>query len=271
MSGPLTVALERDGVAIHAVAEGRGPHVTLIHGVGSTLASWDGVVARLRDAVRILRYDLRGHGASGKPPGPYALDDFVEDLGFLLRHDGARETRLVGFSFGGLIAQAFALRAPAAVTRLALISTVAGRTAEQRLAVLRRAEALAAGGPAATVDAAIERWFTPEFRAAHPEAVARQVARVLANDPTGYAAAYRVFAGTDLLEALDGIRCPTLIVTGEHDTGATPEMARRMHARIRGSRVVILPGYRHALLTEAADVVAALLRAFLTSTDAAAP
>jgi len=256
-------AVVRGCVAIHAVAEGRGPHVTLIHGVGSTLASWDGVVAGLRDRFRILRYDLRGHGASGKPPGPYALDDFVEDLRALLRHDGARETRLVGFSFGGLIAQAFTLRHPAAVARLALISTVAGRTAEQRTAVRRRAEALAAGGPAATVDAAIERWFTPEFRATHPEAVARQVARVLANDPAAYAAAYRVFAETDLLEALGAIRCPTLIVTGAHDTGSTPEMARRMHARIPGSRLVILPRYRHALLTEAADELASLLRGFL--------
>ena len=52
----------RDGVPINFEAEGRGRHVTLLHGVGSHLQAWDGVVAALRDEFTLLRYDLRGHG-----------------------------------------------------------------------------------------------------------------------------------------------------------------------------------------------------------------
>jgi 3-oxoadipate enol-lactonase len=242
---------------------GSGESVTLIHGVGSNLESWESVLPQLAVRFRVLRYDLRGHGRSGKPPGPYALDDFVQDLRALLDTCGVDVTRLVGFSFGGLIAQAFTLRYPARVRRLALLATVAGRTPVERRAILARAEALATGGATGTVEAALERWYTPEFRAAHPEIIEQTRERVLRNHPAGYAAAYRVFAEGDLLERLDHIRCPTLIATGEHDAGSTPDMARRMHEKIAGSQLVILPRYRHGLLVEAAADVAGLLSDFL--------
>src|SRR5262249_8844697 len=152
-------------------------------------------------------------------PGPYALHDYVADLGALLDAQSVDRTTLVGFSFGGMIAPAFAVRHPNRVQALAIVSAVAGRTAEQRAAVGRRAEHLASGGASMTVADAVERWFTPEFRARHPEIIERQIQRVLRNDPAGYAAAYRVFAESDVIEELHKVSCPTLVMTGEHDTG----------------------------------------------------
>ena len=114
-----------------------------------------------------------------------------------------------------------------------------------------------------TVGAAIERWFTPEFRAQNPEIIERQIRRVLGNDPAGYAAAYRVFAESDGIDDLHKIHCPTLVMTGEHDTGSTPAMAQAIHERIADSRLVILPRYRHSLLIEATAEVVSELRAFL--------
>ena len=259
----MRMTLDHGGVAVSFETTGAGESVTLIHGVGSNLESWESVVPALAARFHVLRYDLRGHGQSGKPPGPYALDDFVQDLRALLDSRGVDTTRLVGISFGGLIAQAFTLRYPDRVRRLALLATVAGRTPAERRTILARAETLAAGGAVGTVEAALDRWYTPEFRSAHPELIAQTRERVLRNDPAGYAAAYRVFAESDLLEHLDDIRCPTLIATGEHDSGSTPEMARRMHERIVGSRLVILPRYRHGLLVEAAGDIAGLLSDFL--------
>jgi len=72
-----------------------------------------------------------------------------------------------------------------------------------------------------------------------------------------------VFAEGDLLEHLGHIRCPTLVATGEHDSGSTPDMARRMHERITGPRLVMLDRYRHGLLVEAAAEVAGVLCDFL--------
>jgi len=256
----------RDGVAINFEVEGRGRHVTLLHGVGSHLQAWDSVVAALRDEFTLLRYDLRGHGKSGKPPGPYALDDYVADLAALLDAQSVDRTTLVGFSFGAMIAPAFTVRHPKRVHALGIVRAVAGRTPEQRAAVVKRADELAQGGATMTVNAAIERWFTPEFRARNPEIIERQIQRVLGNDSVGYAAAYRVFAESDVIDDLHKISCPTLVMTGEHDSGSTPEMARAIHKRIAGSHLVILPRYRHSLLIEATAEVVSQLRAFLKGT-----
>jgi len=256
----------RDGVAINFEVEGRGRHVTLLHGVGSHLQAWDGVATSLRDDFTLLRYDLRGHGESGKPPGPYSLDDYVADLAALLDAQSVDRTTLVGFSFGGMIAPAFTVRHPERVRALGIVSAVAGRTPEQRAAVVKRADELGRGGASMTVGAAIERWFTPEFRAQNPDIIERQIQRVLGNDPGGYAAAYRVFAESDPIDDLGKISCPTLVMTGEHDTGSTPTMAMAIHERIAGSRLVILPRYRHSLLIEATSDVLRELRAFLDDT-----
>ena len=246
--------------------EGRGRRVTLLHGVGSHLQAWDDVAASLRDRFTLLRYDLRGHGKSGKPPGPYNLDDYVADLAALLDAQPVDRTTLVGFSFGGMIAPAFTVRHPERVRALGIVSAVAGRTPEQRAAVVKRADELGRGGASMTVGAAIERWFTPEFRAQNPDIIERQIQRVLGNDPGGYAAAYRVFAESDLIDDLGKISCPTLVMTGDHDTGSTPTMAMAIHERIAGSRLVILPRYRHSLLIEATSDVLRELRAFLDDT-----
>jgi pimeloyl-ACP methyl ester carboxylesterase len=256
----------RDGVAINFDVKGGGRHVTLIHGVGSHLQAWDGIVAALRDECTVLRYDLRGHAKSGKPPGPYALDDYVADLAALLDAQSVASTTLVGFSFGGMIAPAFAVCHPERVRALGIVSAVAGRTPEQRAAMVKRADELARGGAILTVGAAIERWFTPEFRARNPEIIERQIQRVLGNDPVGYAAAYRVFAESDVIGDLHRISCPTLVMTGEHDIGSTPAMAKAIHERIANSRLVILPRYRHSLLIEATEEVVEELRAFLKET-----
>src|SRR5258708_4741668 len=95
--------------------------------------------------------------------------------------------------------------------RLVVLRGVAGRTAEERGKVVGRLKLLQEGGIAAVTAAAEERWFTPEFRAKHPERIQQRMAELLANDPGSYAAAYTVFATSDLGDRLADIRHPTLV------------------------------------------------------------
>jgi pimeloyl-ACP methyl ester carboxylesterase len=183
-----------NGITTAYHVTGQGAHLTCIHGVGGALDSWDGVVAHLGSEFQCLRYDLRGHGQSSKPPGPYTLHDYVDDLAALLDQQGVAATHLVGFSLGGIIAQGFALQYPDRVSKLVLVSAIAGRTAEERRAILARSDRLDAGGVSANIEAAIERWFTPAFRAAHPEVIQARIEHIQANDPVGYPAAYRVLS-----------------------------------------------------------------------------
>jgi pimeloyl-ACP methyl ester carboxylesterase len=240
-----------------------------VHGVGGNLESWKEVVERLAPVFTCLRLDLRGHGGSEPISGPCTLDDLAADVRLVWDEVGVARTHLAGFSLGGLIAQALALSDAGRIERLAIISAVAGRSAEERAKVEDRLKLLRDQGIAAITAAAEERWFTAEFRAAYPQRVERRMAELLANDPTSYAAAYTVFATSDLGDHLHEITRPTLVVTGENDVGSNVRMARMMHERIRGSTLYILPRLRHSVLVEASDEIATLLREFFT--DGAKP
>ena len=244
---------------------GSGPPVVLIHGVGSALDSWDGVLERLSPARRYIRFDLRGHGGSARTPGPYTLDDFVEDTAALMDHLSVDRAAIVGFSLGGLIAQGFAPAYPERVSALALISTVAGRTAEEQERVEARADTLAKEGAVGHLANAVERWFTDEFRAAHPDVLEARRRKSLLNDPDCYVAAYRVLAETDLGSRLSRVVAPTLVMTGENDVGSTARMARFIHERIEGSELQILPGLKHSVLLEAPDQVGGRVERFLAA------
>ena len=247
---------------IHYTVEGRGPVATLVHGVGANLESWNEVALRMRQRFRIVRMDLAGHGRSGLIQEERSLKDFADDVCRVWDHLELPTTHLAGFSLGGLVAQSLALSDPHRVDRLVILSAVAGRNAEERKKVVGRLALLKEGGIAAVTAAAEERWFTSEFRARHPERVAQRMRELLANDPASYAAAYTVFATSDLGDQVGKIHRPTLIATGEHDVGSNVRMARMMHAAIAGSELSILPRLRHSVLVEAPQQVADMLMCF---------
>jgi pimeloyl-ACP methyl ester carboxylesterase len=252
---------------------GRGAPVVLIHGVGLDATIWDAQAEALAERHRVVAYDMLGHGRSAHPPGARTLGDFVTQLSELLDALGLGQVAMIGFSMGGLVARAFAAAYPERVSHLALISTAYERSPEEQAAILVRLGQAEIEGPSSLVAGALERWFSPGFRAAHPEVVARIRERLAANDGEGFLAAYRVFAEADsqmagFLESqgLNGggrIGCPTLVLTGEEDPGSSPAMARRLADAIAGARCLILPGMRHLALMEAPQAVTNPLIEFL--------
>ena len=110
----------------------------------------------------------------------------------------------------------------------------------------------AAGGPGATLEAAIERWFTPEFRKSHDIFVERVRQWVLANDAEIYAQCRQVLAAgvVELIRPQPPISHPTLVMTCEHDSGSTPAMSRAIASEIDGAEVIIVPDLKHMGLTE---------------------
>jgi (E)-2-((N-methylformamido)methylene)succinate hydrolase len=255
---------------IYCRVEGTGEPVTLVHGVGANLNSWDEVAGYMLGRHRIIRMDLAGHGKSGLIRGDRTLADFADDVRRVWDHLGLTKTHLAGFSLGGLIAQSLALSYPARIDKLVILSAVAGRTAEEREKVVSRLALLKEGGIPAVTAAAEERWFTLEFRRKFPERVAQRMRELLANDPVSYAAAYTVFATGDLGDRVGDIRLPTLVATGEYDVGSNVRMARMMHAAIVGSELHILPGLRHSVLVEAPRQVADMLMHFFDRRELAA-
>lgn len=254
----------RSRPAIHFQVDGAGPPLTLIHGVGARLESWDEVVSTLAPKFQVIRLDLRGHGRSAAIDGACTLEDFADDVRDVWERLGIAKSHLAGFSLGGLIAQSLALSDPHRIDRLIILSAVAGRTEDERAKVAHRLKLVQSEGIGSVLGMAEDRWFTPEFRAAHPERVAARLKELTENDPRSYAAAYTVFATGDLGHRLHEIRNRTLIATGENDVGSNVRMARMMHERIQGSTLRILPRLRHSVLVEASDQIAELFLEFLS-------
>ncbi len=253
--------------------DGAGPPVVLLHGLGLTRAVWDNQLPALTSAFRVLRYDLLGHGESIKHRGAYAMVQFVDQLDKLLDELGLEQTSLVGFSLGGMIARAYTIAHPTRVNALVILNSPHDRTDNERAAVRARVKQAEAGGPGATVEAALKRWFTSGFAVAKPE-VLDQVRKVLlANDTEVYPQIYRVLAEDDalLVDSITAITCPTLVLACEDDPGNSPEMARQMAARIPGAQVKILPDLRHMGLVENPDAINAIIVKFLNKTVGAGP
>jgi 3-oxoadipate enol-lactonase len=243
--------------------EGANPAVMLIHGVGADGSSWDEIIPALAQRFTAIRLDLRGHGRSGNVNGALALDDFARDVVDVMTAAGVPRAHVVGFSLGGMIAQALALDYAARVNRLVLLSAVAGRTGQERARVRERLEILRTQGIAAITGAAQDRWFTAGFIERHPELVRQRMEQSQRNHAPSYAAAYTVFSTSDLGERLHAIRRPTLVATGEHDAGSNTRMAQFMQSQIPGAQLRILPELKHSVLVEAPDTIAEMLLEFL--------
>jgi pimeloyl-ACP methyl ester carboxylesterase len=263
-----------DGIigGTHYRRSGSGTPVVLIHGVGADLEMWEPVAVRLAPDHDVVRYDMQGHGDSAKPAGPYRLDDYVDQLRRLTDGLGLTRVMLAGFSMGALVAQAFALAAPARVERLVLLNTVFDRSPQERAAVEARVRAVLNGGHATAIADAIERWFTPSFRAGRPEVVEAVRRRMESNDLTAYAAAYGLFAVADrpLAARVGDIRVPTTVVTGAEDQRSTPAMAAALAARLPQGRCLIVPDQRHMTPLEVPELVADVIAGRTAAIEAAA-
>jgi pimeloyl-ACP methyl ester carboxylesterase len=245
----------------HYRRSGSGTPVVLIHGVGADLEMWEPVAERLGPLHDVVRYDMLGHGASAKPAGPYRLDHYVEQLRRLADGLDLRTFVLAGFSMGGLVAQGFALAAPSCVERLVLVNTVFDRSPQERAAVEARVREVLSGGHESGIAAALERWFTPAFRAARPDVIAGVRRRMERNDLAAYGAAYGLFATADreLAGRIGDITIPTTVVTGADDRRSSAAMALAMAERLPHGRCHIIPGQRHMTPLEVPDLVAALI------------
>ena len=249
-------------VRLHYRLEGaaHAPVLALLHSLGTDLSLWDGVAESLAADYRILRVDLRGHGASSVPPGPYRLADFARDLLALLDALNLARVHLAGISLGGIIAMECAVRAPGRVRSLVLANTAARiGTSEGWQA---RIERVLATGMADLAAGAAEVWFTQSFRQSHAEEAARFANRLAACSPEGYLASCAALRDADLSQALSRIASPALVVAGAFDSVTTLADARALEEGIPDARCLELPA-AHLSAAELPGSFARAVRSFL--------
>jgi 3-oxoadipate enol-lactonase len=242
---------------------GNGDAVLLVHAIGCDHRMWDALAADLAPRFRVVRMDVRGHGRSEVTPRPYSLEQLAEDAARVLDERGIPKAHWVGLSMGGMIGQAFALGHAARLGRLVLANTTSSYGPDGAKMWEARAKAVAEGGMAAITDLAMTRYFSDEFRAAHPEVVEGVKRRFLATPPQGYIGCCDAIRDLDFTARLGGIRARTLVVAGGKDAGTPVAMAQAIADHVPGARLAVIPGAAHLSAVEDPAAFNALARGFL--------
>ena len=215
-----------------------GPVLMLAHALGQDHAMWDPQAADLSTRFRVLRYDIRGHGASDVTPGDYRIEQLAADALALADALGIDRFAFCGLSLGGMIGQAIALRAPHRLTGLVLANSSPRPDAA---GMEKRRQAVLSEGMAAVSDTVMGRFFSPPLLAGSPPAVARSRRTLLSTNPIGYAGCCAAIRDMDLTASLPQIKVPVLIIGGDRDVSLPWSGHGEILAReIPGARVLHL-------------------------------
>jgi 3-oxoadipate enol-lactonase len=209
-----------------------------------------------------MRSDTRGHGQSSVTPGPYTIEQLATDVLALADALQLERFHFCGLSMGGQIGMWLVANAPQRLNKLVLSSTAAKiGTPEMwnpRIATVRKE------GMKNVAASAIERWFTPAFRAKNPPVV-EKIRKILeATSPEGYAACCAGLRDFDFRGQLTKIRTPTLVISGTHDAATTPADGQFLANQIAGAHYVESNG-AHLSNIEDADRFTREVISFLNS------
>lgn len=253
-----------DGVRLVWCLDGPpdAPVLLLANSLGTDLRLWDGQIPALAARFRVLRYDMRGHGQSDAPEGPYTLDRLGGDALALLDAQAVSRAHVCGISLGGMVAMWLATRHLGRVERLILADTAA------RIGTWdswnERIQAVRDGGMPAIRERVVGRFLSAAFREREPEITDWLGEMLLATPAAGYVAACQALQSADLGAKVGHIRAPTLILAGALDESTPPAQAKELHAAITGSELIILDDAAHLPNIERPDAFNAQVLAFLT-------
>lgn len=228
-------------VELFHVDEGpRGAPVLVLAGsLGSTVEMWRPQVAALSGSFRIVRLDHRGHGGSPVPPGPYRMADLAGDVLALLDRLGLERVAWCGLSLGGMVGMYLGSEAPERLTSLTLCCTTAHFL--DPAPWVDRIAAVSAGGTAPIAEAVVSRWFTPDWAAAHPDAVAECRAMVAETPDASYLACCQAIEAWDHRDRLGAVAVPTLVIGGSDDLSTPVEPhSRTLVDGIPGARLEVV-------------------------------
>jgi 3-oxoadipate enol-lactonase len=247
--------LEANGISIYFERTGSGPPLLYCNGSGSTIDGSRFLFAPFADHFDLAVHDARGLGKTTIPPPPYTMAEYAADALAVADHLGWPTFRVVGISFGGMVAQELAVTSPERVDRLALMCTSPGGPGLSsyplhELAKLPPDEAKEIGLKI------LDSRFTPEYLADHPAdrglaemMAARQMQPKSEKELQGLAAQLEARSHHDVCDRLGKIACPTLVAAGRYDGIAPPRNSEAIVERVPDADLRLYDG-GHAFMAQ---------------------
>lgn len=237
-----------------------GAPIVFAHALGTDLSLWDAIIERLPPGLRVIRYDLRGHGQSSCPPAPYAMGALIRDAERLLDHLSVRDAIFVGVSLGGMIGQGLAVKRLDLVRGLVLSNTAVKIGTAESWA--KRIEEVRRRGLEGIVEGVLERWFPKRIRRGLDLSPLR--ATLLSTPTEGYIGCCQAVSGTDFYTPTAGLRLPVLVIAGSDDGATPPDLVRETATLIPGAEFQLIRGAGHLPMIDQSAVFADRIGDFLT-------
>jgi 3-oxoadipate enol-lactonase/4-carboxymuconolactone decarboxylase len=225
--------------------------------LGTSAATlWSGAAQRLTGQVRVVAWELPGHGGGGTSE-PFGMADLAAGVLVVADQFGAETFHYAGDSVGGCVGLQLLLDAPQRVSSATLVCT--GAAIGTPDAWQERAATVRGQGTESLLAGAAQRWFAPGFAERRPGISAALLDALRHTDPESYAQTCEALAAFDVTDRLHEIVTPVLAVAGTDDVPTPPESLQRIASGVKDGRFVALDGVGHLAPAEAAGRVAALI------------
>jgi 3-oxoadipate enol-lactonase len=239
---------ERNSLSINYQIIGSGPRVLFFNGSGGSIEGSQLLVNAFAKTCQVLVHDQRGLGKTSVLDGPYSMSDYAQDAAALLDHVGWQTTNIIGLSFGGMVAQEFAVTFPDRVDRLVLMCTSAGGSAGSSYPLHQLAQL-----PTTERNKALrlltDTRFTDDWLASHP--LDAEIMRFQEDRPNSEKTAHQIEGerlqlearmGHDVVDRLHLVSAPTLITAGRFDGIAPLANSQAIAERIPNSTLNVYEG-----------------------------
>ena len=252
----------KTGITLHYhwIYQNHSKNIVFINSLGTNFTIWNEVVAQIKGTFNVLLFDKRGHGLSSTIPGRLTIDDYADDVIFLMDHLEIEETYVLGLSIGGMITYSLASRYPDRFTKLVFSNT--GAKLGTLEAWQERVQGIESDGIASMSTAIIERWLSPGYRQNNPAKTEGCTNMLERNTVLGYTQACLAIAYADFNPVLDKIEQPAMFIGGSADLGTTPELVQENADNLKAERIEIIQGVGHLPCIEKPEKVAELIREF---------
>lgn len=252
-----------NGISVAYQEQGQGQTIVLLHGFCGSSAYWEKLAPLLSREYHIVMPDLRGHGASGAPEGPYTIEQMADDIAVLMEQMGVPKYTLLGHSLGGYITLSLAERYSSRLDGFGLIhSTPYPDSEEAKEKRLKAVEKIHAEGINAFVDGLVPGLFAPKHLQTMMQDVNRTKEIGYLTSPQGaQGAALAMRERVDRREVLNQSELPILLVAGEND-GVIP-LERTFTVEGDGVIKAVIKAAGHMGMYEAPDQLAAIISDFM--------
>jgi len=261
---------------VHYDVQGTGYPMVLLHGGGSRAQTFEEMVPILAKSFQVYTFDMRGFGDTQRPAEPRLSHElWRDDLRRFLDAFGLAKVVLGGWSLGGGVALNFIIDHPDRVSHLVLIGAMSPRMpSSDRSGFQRRRELIERGATAEEIVKETfeftKKAFSPYSLEHKPQAVEALRQEHLRNNPAHYLEMLRANENRPKIgDRLGEIRCPTLIVVGEHDVRTPVALSEDLNKVIPNSLMKIIPNCGHFYSYEQPELVSHTMLGYLGAFGAA--